>query len=291
MHHTIKAIYRGSGHQDSRPLRDSSPIASGASHCSRGYRTFHTMTIANSHCAVSMLPSGSSGVKMLRTPVTARRRRRAMGSDVRYSSRYLLSSLRTVVGIALICSWARSSRADTISVVTPVSTAAGEHLVVEWTYASDDQSSGTTGDINPFEIELRSCGTGGSGCEDGSCGSTSLGTLCPLEGGCMDADGKYNVIIPSDAEPGDYVIYLSYMGPSTSANSGEVSACTESFGVTSPDVPLGTPAIAATAPQVGLSPGQAFTARWTYDDGQGGKDGNFDVDLYSCADGACDGER
>lgn len=180
---------------------------------------------------------------------------------------------------------------ETIAVVTPSALTAGEALSVEWVFSTDNEVSGTTGDLYPFEIELRSCGTDGLGCENGSCG-TILSSLCTRAGVCMDSDGSYDVVIPADASAGDYMIRVSYLGPSSSSSGSTepdvVSGCSRSFSVTEPDVPFGSPVISASSPQADLMIGEAFTAQWAYDNGKGGSNGNFDVNLYSCADGACD---
>lgn len=200
------------------------------------------------------------------------------------------SCLRLALGLCLSCCLPGHAVADTIVVAATQSTVtAGEELPVEWSYSNDDEEvGGTTGDLNPFAIELRDCGVDGADCEDGGCGSSTYSNLCPRDGVCMDSDGSYDVVIPSDAGVGDYVIRVSYLGTFTSsAHVGEISACTTSFALTAPDVPLGVAVLEATAPQFDVAPGQAFTAQWAYDNGEGKSDGNFDVDLYSCENGAC----
>lgn len=201
------------------------------------------------------------------------------------------SCLRLALGLCLFRYLPRLAVADTIVVAATQSTVtAGEELPVEWNYSIDDDDDvgGTTGDLNPFAIELRVCGVDGADCKDGGCGSSTYSNLCPQNGVCMDSDGSYDVVIPSDAGVGDYVIRVSYLGTFTSsAHVSKISACTASFALKAPDVPLGAAALEAMAPQFDVSPGQAFTAQWTYDNGEGKSDGNFDVDLYSCENGAC----
>lgn len=182
---------------------------------------------------------------------------------------------------------------------------AGDAFSVEWDYSTDSEVIGTTGDLNPFDIELRSCGQGGEGCENLSCGTTYR-TLCERGNGvCMDSDGSYDVVIPDDVPAGDYVISVTYMGAagwaavssmlssSSSSSLGGVTACSKSFAVAgaTSTVEEGTPVLEATTPTSELSPGQAFTAQWVYDNGDGQGGGNFEVNLYSCADGACSDGR
>lgn len=181
--------------------------------------------------------------------------------------------------------------ADDISVATPTTLTAGTQFSAEWTYSTEDEVSGTTGDLNPFEIELRSCGD--VGCQDGDCGNV-YSALCEREGGCLDSDGSYNVTLPTDAVAGDYVIrvtFVGHSGESAMSSTEEIAACSRVFSVEEPEVPLGTPVLEATTPEGNLYPGAAFTAEWAYDNGEGEGDGTFEVDLYSCAGGACSDAR
>lgn len=175
--------------------------------------------------------------------------------------------------------------------------------------------SGTTGDLNPFDIELRSCGEAGQGCEDFGCGDTYL-ALCVREGGCIDSDGSYDVSVPNTVAAGEYVVRVTYIGSSgwssaasyssgggggggSSSSSGgggvvgaSVTACSSAFSVEAAtgDAAVGiegVPALTADAVSSDLAPGEAFTAKWSYDDGNGGGSGNFEVNLYSCANDAC----
>lgn len=205
----------------------------------------------------------------------------------------------TFLGWAAQPTWAST---DSISVAAPATLTAGEFLTVEWTYTTEDEvrAEGTTGDLYPFEIDLRTCGDKGVACENGSCGSATTHDLCEDSGAagtgvCMDSDGSVNVSLPAATSAGDYVLRVTYKGPSSSGatsstESGEssgISACSTPFTIMEPEVAVGTPVLAATAPEEELFPGQAFTAKWAYDNGKGSGEGLFDVNLYSCADGAC----
>lgn len=206
--------------------------------------------------------------------------------------------------------------ADDISaVITPSIVDAGSSFSVEWEYSTESLVSGTTGDLNPFDIELRSCGEAGQGCKNSGCGDTYL-ALCAREGGCFDSDGSYDVSVPNTVAAGEYVVSVTYIGSSGwssaasysssggdggggSSSSGgaggvgaSVTACSSAFSVEAATgdaaaVAEGVPALTATAVSSDLAPGEAFTAEWSYDDGNGGGSGTFEVNLYSCANGAC----
>lgn len=184
---------------------------------------------------------------------------------------------------------------EAISVVTPTTVEAGIAFSVEWEFATDSDVSGTTGDLNPFEIELRWCGEDGDECVNSVCGSAYL-SLCQRELGCIDSDGSYDVIIPTDVTDGQYVIKVTYLGTSgwTSASSltsfdEEVSDCSGTFLVENSQsiADEGIPFLEATALETELEAGEAFTAKWKYDDGEGNGDGFFEVNLYECSDGSC----
>ena len=193
---------------------------------------------------------------------------------------------------------------DEISLVsTPdASVVAGASHAVTWEYTTDDEVSGTTGDLNPFEIELRSCG--GDADQQAACGTgASCGNpyraLCGTETGssCMDSDGSYDVMIPEDVTAGVYVFSVTYLGgtgwasASSGSGGGLVTGCSESFLVEeAPAGAAGGAALTATAPGA-LQPGDPFTAQWAYDDGSGQAGGSFEVNLYSCADAACANDR
>lgn len=188
---------------------------------------------------------------------------------------------------------------DEISLVEAPETSltGGASHAVAWVYTTDDEVSGTTGDLNPFEIELRSCG--GDADQQAACGTgASCGNpyraLCGAETGasCMDSDGSYDVTIPADVAAGLYVFSVTYLGStgwsstggsSAASDAGLVTGCSESFLVE--EAPAAG-ALTAVAPGQ-LEPGDPFTAKWAYDDGTGEAGGIFEVNLYTCADSAC----
>lgn len=77
-----------------------------------------------------------------------------------------------------------------------------------------------------------------------------------------------------------------------------VWGCTDAFEVTLPTtqdgsdpvvVVAGEPRVAEVVSPGMMSPGTPFTARWVYDDGGGGGEGTFEVNLNACSDaGDCD---
>lgn len=77
-----------------------------------------------------------------------------------------------------------------------------------------------------------------------------------------------------------------------------VWGCTEAFEVTLPTTQDGSDPVVVVAgePRVehvvspgAMSPGTPFTATWVYDDGGGGGEGTFEVNLNACSDdGDCD---
>ncbi|CAM9948653.1 unnamed protein product [Ectocarpus sp. 12 AP-2014] len=175
---------------------------------------------------------------------------------------------------------------------------AGTYHAVGWVYSTDTGAWGTTGDLRPFEIELRSCG--GDAAQQAECGlGESCGNpyraLCDLETGaaCMDSDGSYDVLIPEDVDAGRYVFSVTHLGlsswtsgTSSTSDSGLVTGCSESFFV---EEAAAKDVLAAEAPTASfLQPGDAFTAEWEYEDADGETDGSFEVNLFSCADQACE---
>lgn len=213
-------------------------------------------------------------------------------------------ALATLALVAALLFPESASAVDEIALVSAPSTSlvAGASHTVKWVYTTQDEVSGTTGDLNPFSIELRSCG--GDAEQQASCGTgESCGNpyraLCGVETGasCMDSDGSYDVTIPEDVTAGVYVFSVTYLGATgwSSASSGSdaaaglVSGCSESFSVE--EAPASSAAaLTATAPGA-LQPGDPFTAQWAYDDGSGQTSGSFEVNLYSCADSACANDR
>lgn len=211
--------------------------------------------------------------------------------------------------LALLLQLPGGTRAvDEIAEVTAPAEAltAGETHSVVWEYTTEDEvaSQRTTGDLHPFEIELRSCGPDAEACgASATCGSP-FRQLCSGGGGdaqsssssiCMDSDGSYDVVIPEDAPAGSYVFSVTYLGvegwsSASSFGGGDgagATGCSAAFTVVEPSLP----ALTATAPGE-LQPGDAFTARWEYDAGADAENGgNFEVNLYSCTDGSCANDR
>lgn len=177
---------------------------------------------------------------------------------------------------------------------------AGVSHAVKWDYSTDAEVSGTTGDLHPFEIELRSCGDADAqACGTGATCGNPYRALCGLETGasCMDSDGSYDVTIPQDVTAGLYVFSVTYLGAtgwssgsssSAAGGGGLVTGCSDSFLVE--EAPAAIAALTATAPGE-LQPGDPFTAQWEYDNGSGQTGGNFEVNLHSCADAACANDR
>lgn len=197
------------------------------------------------------------------------------------------SSALLVAGAACcLPALAGAQTAKEISAVTPSSSKeAGEEFAIKWFYFGAGDT--TTGDLNSFGVELRSCGLDGSGCSgSGACGN-DFASLCTRdEGVCMDSDGSYDVQIPDTAEAGMYSIKVALTDDPT------VFSCTDAFDVTAPAdstvvVEEGEPSMEVVAPEY-VYAGEPFTAQWVYDDGAGGAEGTFQVSLHACAGGDCD---
>lgn len=221
----------------------------------------------------------------------------------RSTSRPLRRSPGQLLAATLLLAPTASNALDEIAeVVAPnASLTAGAAHVLEWVYTTDNPVSGTTGDLNPFSIELRSCA--GDDEQQAACGTgDSCGnpyrTLCGLAS-CMDSDGSYDVVIPEDVTAGSYVFSVTYLGSSgwtsgssssSSSGTGLATGCSESFYVEA--ATSSTEAVLeATAPSTSLHPGDSFTAQWEYDDGEGDATGSFDINLYSCAGESCANDR
>lgn len=161
---------------------------------------------------------------------------------------------------------------------------AGQNFTVEWDYAA---SEGTTGDLFSFDIDLRSYSNETSGNNSSfGCGSHYI-SLCGSTRSCIDSDGRYDLQLPTEVEPGEYVMRVGL------AANASIFGCSESFGVL-PDAGGGHvedgPFLQASTPN-DLALGDAFTARWVYNDGTGGSAGTFEINLQSCEDTACDAGR
>lgn len=172
---------------------------------------------------------------------------------------------------------------EEITVVNPTGPfEAGEDFTVEWAYSA---SGGTTGDLNSFFIDLRYCGVDGSACSGASACGDDYAELCAREEGCMDSDGSYDVLIPEDAPAGKYGIKVGLAEETT------LFSCSDAFSVTaSADgdvVEDGEASLDVIVPSY-LVAGVPFTAQWDYDDGSGGVEGTFEINLYTCAAGVCD---
>lgn len=265
---------------------------------------------ATTAAATPSAPMATAAAAVESSYIKAKRRRRSDSTNV---GRVVSRTKTVMFSVGIMTFWALQlgapavAAADSISVVAPPALSAGDEFTVEWTYATDDpvRSERTTGDLYPFEINVRTCGEDGRGCKNGGCGVATTHNLCKDKGTagmgvCMDSDGSVDVKMPSDTPAGDYVLRVTYRGPTVSSySSAEVeeaslSACSTSFAISDPEIPAGNPVIAASdvdAPAKGFSPGDAFTARWAYDDGQGGGAGLFNVNLNSCEDGSCDDGR
>lgn len=215
----------------------------------------------------------------------------------------MLGAATTLATILALLSPVAAQGMDAIAEVTTPSASltAGATHAVTWEYDTDDpvRSERTTGDLNPFEIELRSCaGDDPEACGCGSpfrqlCGGEEAGGAASSP--CMDSDGSYDVVIPDDVPTGTYVFSVTYLGAagwssgSSAGDAGEVTGCSNTFLVEEPAA--SAPALTAVAPGE-LQPGDSFTARWEYDAGEGqAAGGNFEVNLYSCADAACANNR
>lgn len=209
------------------------------------------------------------------------------------------------------------SIADGASTISSVATSSpspplreGSAFTVTWAYAEDGNTPLTTGDLRAYGITLERCasssssssgnGSSGEDCECPADGAADLAvSLC--DNVCFDSDGSYDVAVPSDTVPGDYLVRVSLMADATG-----VFACSSSFAVQEPEEGE-EPALTvegAVAPSIEVFEGTAFvgaafTAHWIYQDGteeevggvgeeeERGAAGDFAVDLYSCEDGAC----
>lgn len=170
--------------------------------------------------------------------------------------------------------------------MTPSATKeAGQEFAMKWFYFAAGDT--TTGDINSFDIQLRSCGLDGSGCSgSGACGNEYVSLCTRDDGVCMDSDGSYDVQIPDTAEVGMYSIKVML------SDETSVFSCTDAFDVTAAAdgtvvVEEGEPSMEVIAPEF-VEAGQPFTAQWVYDDGAGGAEGTFQVSLHTCDGGGCD---
>ncbi|CAM9981373.1 unnamed protein product, partial [Laminaria digitata] len=173
-------------------------------------------------------------------------------------------------------------------VATPALLAPGDAFTLTWAYTSGDEAEAkTTGDLKAFDIDLEHCPDGAGTCE---CTGASLVSLCPGGGGCIDSDGSYDLVLPSDVDAATSAVSGQvYQVRVSLASNPSVFSCGYGFKVqeaatadeegphladttTTSDGGGGggssggtNPAtLTAIAPTEVLVPGQAFTARWVY---------------------------
>lgn len=201
-------------------------------------------------------------------------------------------------------------RSGGVDIITSVATTPappltiGGSFAVTWTLTTDDGEPLTTGDLKVYAVTLEPCPSAlQSSCACEPEGNSLAVPLCD-DGSCIDSDQSYEGLdVPRGAAAGVYVVRVSLQSDPTA-----VFACSEGFAVQE-DEDGGGPAVeveaSAGSDGVGAAayayvqvvesqsaaPGEAFTARWFYDDGseegEEGAAGDFAVDLYSCEGGAC----
>lgn len=173
----------------------------------------------------------------------------------------------------------------------------GDSLAVTWTLTTGDGEPLTTGDLKVYAVTLEPCASA----EQSSCACDPAGNslAVPLCESCIDSDQSYDVEVPRDTAAGVYVVRVSL-----SADPTAVFACSEGFSVLEEAQEDGGPGVEVEASSgsaggayvealegQSAAPGEAFTARWFYDDGseegEEGAAGDFAVDLYSCEGEAC----
>lgn len=173
----------------------------------------------------------------------------------------------------------------------------GESLTASWNLTTDDGEPLTTGDLKVYAVTLEPCaGSAQSSCACEPEGNALAVSLCES---CVDSDQSYDVEVPRETAAGVYLLRVSL-----SSDPSAVFACSDGFSVQEAAAVEGGPGLeveASTGAYVqaleGQSalPGEAFTAKWFYDDGsedgEEGAAGEFAVDLYSCSDGACSDGR
>lgn len=240
--------------------------------------------------AVRLLSVHTADAMDMHRPHSGKPRQDATPAGLLHTSKPL-SRRRTVSALlgAACClpALAGAQTVKEISAVTPsAAKEAGQEFVIKWFYFAAGDN--TTGDLNSFDIELRSCGPDGSGCLGSAACGNEFASLCTRDDGvCMDSDGSFDVQIPDTAEPGMYSIKVSLSDDST------VFSCTDAFNVTAAAdgtvvVEEGEPSLEVVAPEY-VEAGEPFTAKWVYDDGAGGAEGTFQVSLHTCTGGDCEG--
>ncbi|CAM9728170.1 unnamed protein product, partial [Discosporangium mesarthrocarpum] len=175
------------------------------------------------------------------------------------------------LGLVMLLTWANRDAADTITVVAPGSRSVGETFTVAWIFETNHTSMLTTGDFRYYDIDLHS---------GRDCVGIPVSSLCNRGDGigCADRDGKYNVTIPDDTTPGEYSLRVGI-------RTRELSACSATFAVEEVAASTG-PTLTVLSPGTVVA-GKPFTAKWDYDDGDGGREGYFHINLHECAAAAC----
>lgn len=188
----------------------------------------------------------------------------------------------TFLNIA-VCTCRSGVTASIASISSQTPLDPGEDFTATWSYEPSDGLGGTTGDIRSFAIALVPCASDCASCAE----SSSILPLCPAGGFCMDSDGSYDLSVPADASSGRYLLKVAL------GSDPAVFACSDALDIglatteSGPTSTVNGASLTAFAPDVSPEPGQAFTARWEYDDGTGSAKGYFDVDLYRCKTGDC----
>lgn len=192
----------------------------------------------------------------------------------------------------------------------------GQDFTVNWDYSL---ASGelTTGDLTSFEFGMVECSGATSvlACDPSACSSSSAAaavSLCLRGSGCLDSDGSYDLTVPDTTAVliGKFFMLMvslssdpEILGCSASGFEVVEAAALDGSGVvisTSTDnvgsdsgvksgVSIRT--LRVSAPAEGLTPGDAFTAAWLYEEDGVAAGGDFALDLYQCEGGACDDGR
>eukprot|EP00903_Cladosiphon_okamuranus_P009933 g9429.t1 len=197
---------------------------------------------------------------------------------------------------------AHAARGATTTISNVVTTPApplaqGDGFAATWTLTTDDAEPLTTGDLTVYTVTLEPCASDTqASCACAQDGNPEAILLCET---CVDSNQSYDVEVPRDTPPGVYLIRVSLK-----SDTSGVFACSAGFrvqeeaveGASGPGVEVEASSAARRAYVRALEgqsavPGEAFTAKWFYDngteDGEEGAAGDFKVDLYACEGGAC----
>ena len=194
--------------------------------------------------------------------------------------------------------------------ISPAALSPGDDFTVTWNYSSSsDPEPKTTGDLTEYDIDLDQCEDGAGGC---GCSGNSLISLCPQTTSCVDSDGSYDLSLETTDATTEVMVGNVYQIRVSLASDPTIYACGPGFEVLEGDDELSVettvdggiiarlPSLEVFAPTREMIPGQAFTAQWAYDNGEGdevnldegiGSAGDFLVDLYTCAGGTCGNGR